>query len=257
MDLNSPTRDGAEFIGLFATYDAQTNHPKGWALSVIDKITNEVSAHYNARTGSSNWDRGKFSADELAAWDWWQKKIDITEWRRLVDEYNKSQVKKDNVTIIPYTGDHYSPGSGFAPPDVKTYGGGDNPNRSVAVSTKALVYLADQIKVVAEDKGMLIKVHETVKLVNPLPGGFAKAEILRQKIDGGPGVPGLRVETMDFIYNIRAVLLSLETKLRQMAAAYEKDEGFNAMTTNQLTDEMKDVLQQINGLRSTGGPKAP
>lgn len=248
MDLSYPNRDAAIYMKLHD--QAPGGNVDNRALNIIDRITSDIQAKTRTVQGGqshSTWSRDGYTADELAVWDWWNKSTEHNEWQRLVKAFQQSHEPGPHAG---YGGDHYDSGTGpkIPAPDVTIYSGGGNPNNSVAVSTKALIHFADQLKVVTADKGILVQIVTKLQTLKPLPGGFAKAELLRLAIVGNGEKPGLGPDSVTLFTNIRAALIKLEENLRAMAKAYENNEEFNTLTGIQLQEQMEEALTLITGL---------
>lgn len=247
MDLTYPNRDAAIHMKLHDL--APGGNADNRALNIIDRISADVqSASRTVQKGEtiSTWSRDGYTAEELAVWDWWQKSIEINEWRRLVAEWTK---KNEPPAHPGFDGDHFEERpADIRYPQTTTYTGGNNPNHSVAVSTKALIHFADQLKVVTAPDGVLVQIVRKLETLKPLPGGFAKAELLRLAIVGGSDRPGLGPQTITLFTDIRVAFIRLEENLRAMARSYENDEEFNTLTGIQLQQQMSEALTLIGGL---------
>ncbi|WP_067494996.1 hypothetical protein [Actinoplanes sp. TFC3] len=259
IDFGYPNDEAIDKIGVLADHDKSLGHDAGWTRSVIKKIEADImnSPQHKESTGGS-FDRSDYDQDELAAWDWYRSDVvDTDHWESLVKDYKADVTDESNVKPDGYNGDkQYVP---YTEPKVEgsnvPYSGSNNANKELAVSTEALKYFANQIDAIVKDDGtgMLTDARNKLKAVQMKPGGFAKAEVLRQKIDGvSANDAGLRGDSMGMLLAVQEALLAVKSGLLKMANEYEKAEDFNSMTAEQLTNNMDGAWGKISDVGDYG-----
>ncbi|WP_305785769.1 hypothetical protein [Symbioplanes lichenis] len=258
ISYDYPNKEAIDAMGILTKYDKDHGEESGWARSVIDKIQNDISSHTNPRTGMSTWDRGDYSKEELAVYDWYKSDvIEKDHWDKLVENY-QGEHKPEDVHYKEAPPSYTPPkDSDFKAPETSTYTGGDNnPNNEMAISTEAIDHLIKQIDthiVTGEHDGILLKVAKELEGKHMKPGGFAKAEIMRQKIDGVNGQDaGLRGDAIGLLGTLHAALFEIREGLSNMKEEYKKAEDFNAMTSEQLAKTLEDAWSEINALGNYG-----
>lgn len=252
--------EAVDQTGVLTDHDKAIGEDPGWTRSVINKIIADQQNQSGAsqQWGGSSWNRSDYSAEELAAWDWYQSEVTPKEkWDKIAANYRSSETSDDKVDKPEYDEDHQyinKPDSGFKPPTTSEYAGGNNASRDVVVSTEAINHLAGQIELVAGDgKGMLIDARNELAKFQMRPGGFARAELLRQKIEGANGTDeGLRGDTRALMLTVHGALFSVAQGLRKMAREYDTAEEFNNLTSEQLKDVMDGAWVKIGKIGGHG-----
>jgi hypothetical protein len=258
IDFGYANDAAIDAIGVLDKYDKDHGHPAGWTRAVINKIQADIQnspAHKESMGGS--YDKSDYTADENAAYDWYNDDVvDQDHWLALVAQYNKDQAG----TVNP---EGYDPNKqyvtkddgGFKPPgNTSEYTGGNNPNHEVTVSTEALNYFANQLdQIVGDGTGILFDAHNELKNVEMKPGGFAKAEVLRQVIEGVSAKDsGLRGDAMGLMLALHEALYAVKTNMRQMVRDYDTTEEFNGMTAQQLSKAMDAAWGKIGNVGDYG-----
>jgi len=119
------------------------------------------------------------------------------------------------------------------------------------VSTDAILHFANALNIVAPldgKGGMLTPVIESLERMNPRPGAFARAELLRQDLVGESGSPNLLDETRAVLVAIQAVLASVQTGMRALAKDYDSTEELNSLSVAKFGDVMRESDARINVL---------
>ncbi|WP_306215254.1 hypothetical protein [Actinoplanes sp. RD1] len=258
-DYSHANLDAIDEMGFLTQWEKDHGEDAGWARSVIEKITADKA---DAPRVGDSWDRDDYSADELAMYDWyWDKFYDgksYSDWKAITDQYAKEH--QDQITYTKPEDykdktDLESDDNVWKPPAVSEWKGDVSKNNQMVVNTEAIQHLINQFKAVAteEHKGMLLDLANELDGHLILPGGFAKAEILRQKIDGtGEGNPGLRGDTIGLLRTLHRALYDLQTGLATMKTEYEKTEEDNKVTQDKLQEAMKGAWGEIGGLSKYG-----
>ncbi|WP_026284583.1 hypothetical protein [Salinispora arenicola] len=256
IDWSYPNKSAIDATGVLDQYDEEHGHPPGWTRSVIDQIEEDIHGNIGWSVGVEYFDPEDYSEEELAAWSWYQEEV-IDGWDDLAEEHNETVDDTDNVVPDPYNPDHQyidEPSPEFNPPSTNEWSGGDNPSQQLRVSTEALEFFANQIDQIAGDgTGILFDARSRLSFVDMRPGGFAKAELLRQKIDGSSADnPGLRGETMDIMLDIHQAFIAVKIGLREMVRGYDTSEEFNDMTAEDLGEAMDTAWSKINAIGDNG-----
>ncbi|NIL56907.1 hypothetical protein [Salinispora arenicola] len=251
IDWSYPNTQAVDATGVLDEYDEENGHPPGWTRSVIEKIKADINTYTPVgRFGGRNgFDRDDYTDEELAAWDWYQEDV-VGNWDEVAEEHNSTVTDTDNVRPDEYNPDHQyveHPPPGFTPPGTSEWAGGHNPNQRLSVSTEALEFFADQIDQIAGDgTGILFDARTLLGEVDMRPGGFAKAELMRQLIDGSSSEsPGLRGDTMNLMLSVHQALYEVKTGLRLMVRGYDTSEEFNDMTADELGEAMGGAWSKI------------
>ncbi|GAA2713734.1 hypothetical protein [Actinoplanes palleronii] len=251
-------------IGVLGTHDGTIGKPAGWTDSLIDKIHQDIS-HWNAtHTGRYQppFDWNGYNQEQKDTYQWYKDNVlETSHWKELVKTYQgttqPATVKPDafdpHHTYIP------TKDSGFVRPNIPAYDVQNNPDGNLVVSHQAIQHFIDALKAVADPAGtgILIDAHNQLKDVHMKPGGFAKAEVMRQKIEGtGSTSSGLKGEAMDLMLTLQTALVDLQVDLKQMMDEYETAEEFNTVTTTQLDGVMDDAWAQITSVGNHGSSSA-
>lgn len=251
IDWSNPNIQAVDATGWLDEYDEENGHPPGWSRSVIEKILADIRTYTPVgpfRLGSG-FDRDDYTDEELALWDRFYVEV-YRPWDEVAEEHNSTVTDTDNVRPDEYNPDHQyveQPPPGFTPPGTSEWAGGDNPNQQLSVSTEALEFFADQIDQIAGDgTGILFDARTLLGEVDMRPGGFAKAELMRQLIDGSSSEsPGLRGDTMNLMLSVHQALYEVKTGLRLMVRGYDTSEEFNDMTADELGEAMGGAWSKI------------
>lgn len=254
-NLDYPNDEAVALIGVLDKWDAEHGHEKGWAASVIAKIHADI---LNAsRNDSEPFDRENYSAEELAAWDYYQAEvIPIDKWDALVKEFrNSGNVDYDDYN--PDTDYIGKPDPSFAPPaNIHEYsgesGGGD-----LVVTTEAIEYFCKQLDTVAPQgkDGIVWQAINKLDALDIKPGTFGKAVAMRNKVTGTPGSSsdgGLRGDTRGLLVNVHEALFDLQKSLRAMVKEYDSAEEFNALTGQQFAEAMDEAWGDITKFSKYG-----
>ncbi|SCF40084.1 hypothetical protein GA0070216_113112 [Micromonospora matsumotoense] len=277
VDYSYPNDEAIDQTGILDKFNAGEiggfpgKHPEGWIQAVIDEVQAEIQSNSNSM---QKVDWSHYSAEEKAAYDWYTDEvIPRDKWDKIVDDYKADSAKEENVTWEKYGGTDYSGIDGkINPPDVKVYTGGDNKNGALKVSTEAIRYFANSIGALVGTDGkgnsMMLDVSNKLGELNVLPGKFARAEVMRQKISGdGSTNTGLIGDTQGLLVKVHQTLFALRESLLKMADSYEyteddnlrtgkdlekKTKEFNAMTKEEFTKAMGKPWGQISDIDDYG-----
>jgi hypothetical protein len=267
VNFDYPNPDAIKVIGVYGQYDKSNGHPDGWTEAVVNKIQQEVANHNNTRAGSLGLqpDLSHYTAEEKAAYQWYKDNVlDDSHWKTLVKNYESNPANTANIKPDTYNpDDQYIPNkdSGFQPPDVKEFNGGNNKGGQLAVSYDAVNYFIKELEAVAPDgHGILLTAREELNHVDLKPGGFARAELMRQKVMGASGDdPGLRGDTMALLVTLHSALFDIRQDLHNLLTEYQNTEDFNKLTADQFNSKMDDAWSKISTVdqygktSSTGG----
>lgn len=249
IDFSYANAEAVDAVGILPEYDKEHGFETGWARSVLERWRTD----YDHRI---DWD-----ADEKALIEWYREDvIEYDKWKAIVAKHNEKVTDEDMVTVDSYDENNPPfdmPDSTFDHPDDTEYSGGNNPNHELAVSTEALRHVANQIGAIVglDDNGtnLILQARTQLGQIQMRPGGFAKAEILRQKIEGvSANDAGLRGDAMGLLLASHEALLAVKEGLLKIADSYDNAEDFNKMTTKQLTDNMGNAWGKIDGLADYG-----
>ncbi|GIL27950.1 hypothetical protein [Actinocatenispora comari] len=278
-DFSYENDDAIDALHLYDHYDNgeigghTKKHPDGWAATAIEQIeaTETTEGAYGKdRTPHQevHWDKLNVSDAELKdykeLWNWYRNELP-DKWNDYVKQFDQSDVSNVDVPKYDPNKQYLTPDDGdFHKPDTKTYtGGSDNAKGEMVVSTDAIKYFAKQLRTVADDgKGVFYDIYNKFGELEPKPGRFARAEVLRQKLAGtGPSDGGLIGDTQGLMRQIHMTLFSLHDALLAMAKEYEdnetnvrkKGEKFKDMTEAELNQFMSDPFSDIDGIQDYGG----
>lgn len=249
IDFSYANPEAVDAVGVLPEYDKEHGFEDGWARSVIERWRNDYD-------GDIDWDD-----DEQALLDWYKDDvIEHDKWKAIVEEHNEDITQEDNVTVDQYDADNPPfdmPENTFEHPEDAEYSGGDNPNQELAVSTEALRHVANQIGAIVglDDSGsnLILQARTQLSDIQMRPGGFAKAEVLRQKIEGASAdSSGLRGDAMGLLLASHEALLAVKDGLLKIADSYDNAEEFNEMSTTQLGENMGNAWGKIDKLSEYG-----
>lgn len=265
-DLGYANDDAIKTIGALKPYDQNHNHPDGWTQSVIDKIELDIQRNTPSNPNRSvDMDQvlSHFSQEERDAWKWYREEvIPPDKWKTLVSNYQANTAK---VAVDPpptFDADHdyiTKPDALFKPPPgTKPWSGPNNTKGDLAVSHEAINYFIKSLGAVAGDgNGILLDARKTLGEINPRPGGFARAEIMRQRVRGASADdPGLQGDTMALMVTVHEALFDLQSNLRTLLNTYKDAEDFNSLTADKLDDVMDDSWSKIDDLEDHGQTKS-
>lgn len=259
-DFGYPNDDAIKATGVLSQHDSDSGNPPGWTQAVIDKITkdNENRSPHEQNNGTGGYDPNNYTPEENEAWEWYKANVlDQEHWEQIVKNYESNGGSKANITPSAYNpDDEYIPhkDSGFKPPPVNEYNGPDNKSHTLSVSTEAIEYFIKELQAVAGDgSGILLDAREDLNKLDVRPGGFARAELMRQKVMGSQGGDkGLRGDSMDLLTDVHSALFNLQTDLHNMLVSYQNAEDFNKMTADQFKDTVGDAWGKIGNLSQFG-----
>ena len=257
VDLKHASLEGADQIGIFKDYDAEHNVPPGWSRGVINKIMSDSGSGTVGDASAMGFDRSQYTADELAAYDWYTRQTEPDRWKDLVFEYESGDGAKkvDPPADLGSKTDWIDkPAHGFQDPNLKPFSGSGGTG-SVVVSTEAITYFANALGTIAPNGGgMLLETAAQVLTADPRPGGFAKAELMRRAVVGTSATEeGLRGETNSLLIKIQTALYTMQECLRQLVKEYDSAEELNGLTVAQFRDVMSVSDGKIDAFATTGG----
>ncbi|SDT10157.1 hypothetical protein [Actinoplanes derwentensis] len=254
--------------GFWKRYDEEHGWPPGTFRNVVDQIENNPPAESiegdvdgSGPGGGSGVKPQKivqYDDDEMAAYKYYQSAYSEEKWKGLVASYNEGGTTPGDTSpppVGPGTDANGNPIAGGFNPD-KTYLDNDNPSftapdpgkwtgegdpkSNVSVNAQALIWMADQLKAVTD--GTATPLDQAVQMLEaaaPRPGAFARAEALRQQLEGAAGgQAGLQVETKNMLMAVRSTVFQVETGLRLLAKNYESTEELNDLTADKLGEVM-------------------
>ncbi|MFI5934996.1 hypothetical protein [Actinoplanes sp. NPDC051494] len=274
INWDTPNVEAVDQMGLLDQWEKDHGEEDGFIKTVVDKIHADILADSNTThkedTGGT-FERGDYDADELAAWDWYTEKyknMDYPEWKKLVQQHQADEAGQEIDVTDPSTYELKTDGDNerIWPPsnlnlNENTYNGEGNQNNEMSVSTEAIQYLITSFGQIAksEHEGELLKLATELEGKFIKPGGFARAELLRRKIDGtGSGDPGLRGDTIGLLRTLHRAIYEVQQGLTEMKKEYEKTEEDNEVTEQKLQEHMKDAwseLGALGGYGTVGGDK--
>lgn len=259
---NFPNMPDIDKMGVLTEYDHDHGHPEGWTRAVIEKIKGDMREVYASNGGQyivlpDNF-TNMYPEDEQAAWRFYQEEIvDPEAWARLVEEYEKEELR-DEVTWedynekISYVGP--KPKTEFKPPYLREYGDGDGKDHQLAVSVDALEHFARQLdEIVGSESDLTLDAQKKLNKIDLKPGGFAKAELLRQCIAGAsPKDLGLCGDTVKLLKAVGNALYEIKVSIRALIKEYDSVEDFNKLTVQQLDKVMAGAWTEISGMKNYG-----
>ncbi|MEW2592580.1 hypothetical protein AB0893_19430 [Micromonospora aurantiaca] len=266
IDWGYPNDKAISAMNAYGMGDDFLKKPDGTVQAAYDSWMAFYNKHQNSRTGV-NYERWK---DEVRAehpeWiearDWYDKNIlDTDGWKNLVKTYKDNITDPSNVKPAAFTDqsdwidDKISTGSGFEPPAINPTFKGDTASTSgVAVNTAALKWFAEDVLGRITGAGnILLTTADKLSAIDPRPGAFARAEVLRQAIVGATAHDGgVKGDMKDMLVNMNTALLAVQTALLKMAAEYENLEELNALTTDKLSEIMGDSFNGLENLKTYG-----
>ncbi|MEH1028407.1 hypothetical protein [Micromonospora profundi] len=257
IDLDRPSIEAADEIDLFRTYDAQKGHPAegdSWTRAVVTKIIEDQSHRHTVARGSDlqmlgGIDRSRYTADELAAYDWYRSQTEPGRWKELVFEHRQKDAREQ---VEPP--EEFNPDRNYREKPVhaveglnrKPFDGQGGRAGAVAVSTDAILYFAnvlESIAPIAGGNGPLQTVIDKLKEIKPRPGAFSRAEKYRLTL-----VPDLQGETTKTVGDLQAILGVAQTELRALVKEYDTAEELNGLTVKQYGDVMTGSNTRIDAL---------
>lgn len=246
VNLDYPNLEAEDYIDVWSIYDKEHGEEAGYTRALIQNYLNDDDRNYDSLSG-----------DEKQVVDWYQDNV-LDKWDDRVKDYQDAHTQSGNGDTVAW--DEYNdqntyidhPTDTFTPPTTSEWTGGNNPNKQVSVSTEALRFIANQIGAVV-DQGTVLNMNTKLKAVDLKPGGFAKAELLRQKINGAKdGDTGLAGDSAALMTDINEALVAIKDNLLKLANSYENNEDFNKMTAEDLNEAMDAAWGQITEVGQHG-----
>jgi len=262
IDLDRPSIEAADEIDLFRTYDAQKGHPAegdSWTRAVVTKII-EDQAHRHTGARSSDLqmlggsDRSRYTADELAAYDWYKSQTEPDRWKELVFEHRQKDAREQVEPPEEFNPDRNyreKPMHAVEGLNRKPFDGQGGRAGAVTVSTDAILYFANVLESIAPldgGNGPLQAVVNVLEKIDPRPGAFAKAEMHRRILVRTPDLPGLQGETTKTVVDLQAVFAVTQKELRALVKEYDTAEELNGLTVKQFGDVMTGSNTRIDAL---------
>jgi hypothetical protein len=267
IDWGYPNDKAISAMNAYGMGDAAIGKPEGTTQAAYDSWMAFYNKHQNNRTGV-DYERWK---DEVRAehpeWiearDWYDKNILDTEgWKNLVKTYKDNITDPSNVKPPAFTDkpdwidEEKTPtDSGFKPPAINpTFKGDTASTGGVAVNTAALKWFAEEVLGKVTGAGnILLTTADQVGAIDPRPGAFARAEVLRQAVVGATAQDGgVKGDMKDMLVNMNTALLAVQTALLKMAVEYDNLEELNALTTDKLGEIMGDSFKGLDNLSTYG-----
>ncbi|MEU4752052.1 hypothetical protein AB0F93_13855 [Micromonospora tulbaghiae] len=266
IDWGYPNDKAISAMNAYGMGDDFLKKPDGTVQAAYDSWMAFYNKNQNNRTGV-NFEKWK---DEVRAehpeWiearDWYDKNIlDTDGWKNLVKTYKDNITDPSNVKPPAFTDqsdwidDKIQTGSGFKPPAINPTFKGDTASTSgVAVNTAALKWFAEDVLGSITGAGkILLTTADQLGAIDPRPGAFARAEVLRQAIVGATAQDGgVKGDMKDMLVNMNTALLAVQAALLKMAAEYENLEELNALTTDKLGEIMGDSFKGLDNLSTYG-----
>ncbi|GLY00701.1 hypothetical protein [Actinoplanes sp. NBRC 101535] len=268
IDWGYPNDEAIQAMHAYSTHDSDKGYPDGTTQAAYDSWMAYYNKHSSNNPNHSGVDFDNWK-DEVRAehpeWvearDWYSTNIVGDGWKNLVKEYKENITDPSNVKPPGFNDqsdwidENATPtGSGFKPPTVGTFTGDAASTNGVAVNTAALEWFAKEVLQKLTGNGnILLSTMEQLKTIDPKPGAFARAEVLRQAIVGATGQDGgVRGDMADMLYNMNNALIAVADALLKMAGEYKNLEELNSMTTEKLTEIMGDSFKGLDGLSTYG-----
>jgi len=266
IDWSYPSQDAINAMHAYSTHDKAKGYPDGTTQAAYDSWTAYANSHGTAKTGASldGWaDSVRAQHPEwVEAHQWYNENIVGDGWDKLVEDFKKHATDPSNVNPPGFNDkpdwidDSKNPtNSGFDPSGIKTSFTGDSASTSgTAVNTAALEWFAnDFLGAITGEGHMLLQTADLVGQINPKPGAFARAEVLRQAIVGATAQDGgVKGDTKDMLINMNTTLLAMKEALLKMAKQYRDVEELNGLTTDKLNEYLGDSFQGLNGISGYG-----
>ncbi|BCJ52704.1 hypothetical protein Asp14428_41790 [Actinoplanes sp. NBRC 14428] len=268
-DMSYPNDDSIRVSGVLDRWNTEHGKPAGWIQDLIKRVeaTDDTTPQQSARGSGGGVDLSGFSDEEKNAWNWYRNDV-VNNWSAVKADWEKRSADKSNVEYDhnPNDGNDYglNKGPGFTPPSVHEWSDSAKQGNGVAVNTQALRHFAKQLEAIEpEGAGSLtLKARSALEKVDIRPGGFAKAELLRRKIQGtnegnnNSEDDGLRGDTMKLMRTVHQAIFNLRTSLVQIANEYDSGEKLNKMTGEQLAEAMETAWAEIASLKNVGNTES-
>jgi len=261
IDFNTPTDESIEAVGVLDKWNKDHGKPENWIQDVVDRVQADIQRNQPSNPNYPNrFNFEGYTQEEKDAYNYYKNEVIETEhWKKIVAEYQKTSANKDSVDYETKPGENNNYGvnndSGFVPPVVHEWSDSQKQGNGVAVNTQALQHFVKQLEAIEPDGtgGLAWKARAEIEKVNVKPGGFAKAELLRRKIQGtGGNDDGLRGDTMELLMTVHQAIYNLRKNLTDMIKEYETGEELNKMTGDQLTEAMETAWAEIAKLKNNG-----
>jgi hypothetical protein len=164
---------------------------------------------------------------------------------------DKNNPENFGVIVDPVPGQVVAPPGSFGPPDTKPYSGDVSGASPVRVSTEAIDWFVKQLNQIAprDGSGFIKEAVNKVRTVDIRPGAFAVAQVLKSKIDGDGG---LKRDTISFLDGVGDVLIVLQNALTVVSKGYQDAEDDSTISSDKLTEHMKDAYKIIDGWQDGG-----
>ena len=270
IDWGYPNDKAISAMNAYGMGDAVIGKPEGTTQAAYDSWMAYYHEHgRNSRYGTGvnleGW-KNQVRAEHpewIEAREWYDKNIlDTDGWKNLVKTYKDRITDPSNVKPPAFTDqsdwidESKTPtNSGFKPPAIDPTFKGDTASTSgVAVNTAALKWFAEDVLGSITGAGnILLTTADKLSAIDPRPGAFARAEVLRQAIVGATAQDGgVKGDMKDMLVNMNTALLAVQTALLKMAAEYENLEELNALTTDKLSEIMGDSFNGLDNLKTYG-----
>jgi hypothetical protein len=267
VDFGYPNDKAITAMHAYSTGDKALGRPDGTTQAAHDSWMAYYNKHQNDRTGVDydKWEdevRGQHP-EWVDARQWYEKNIlDTDGWKKLVKDY-KAHVTDPSTVKPPGFGDKPDwidetktpTNSGFTPPGVNaTFKGDPAATKGVAVNTAALEWFANEVLGKVTGNGnILLSTADQLSKIDPKPGAFARAEVLRQAVVGATAQDGgVKGDMKDMLVNMNTSLIAVQDALLKMAGQYKNLEELNSLTTDKLTEVMGDSFKGLDGLGGYG-----
>ncbi|MFD6566775.1 hypothetical protein [Micromonospora profundi] len=259
IDLDRPSIEAFDELDLFRTYDAQKGYPAegdSWTRAAIAKIIEDQSHRPRGARGSDlqMLDTSNYTADEIAAYDWYMTQSRPGRWKELVLEHRQRDARERVEPPEEFNPDRNyleKPMHAVEGLNRKPFDGQGGRAGAVTVSTDAILYFAnvlESIAPIAGGNGPLQAVVNVLEKIDPRPGAFAKAEVYRRILVRTPDLPGLQGETTKTVGDLQAVFGVAQTELRALVKEYDTAEELNGLTVKQFGDVMTGSNTRIDAL---------
>ncbi|WP_433794797.1 hypothetical protein [Actinoplanes sp. CA-252034] len=266
IDWGYPNQEAITAMHAYSTHDEAKGYPAGTTQAAYDSWMAYYNKHSNSRTGV-DYDKWKDSVraehpEWVEARDWYTSNItDTNGWKKLVSDYKGQITDPSNVKPPAFNsqGDWIDEtktptGSGFKPPTIDGFKGDAAATKGVAVNTAALEWFAKEVlQKITGPGNVLLSTVDQLNLVDPKPGGFARAEVLRQAIVGATAQDGgVKGDMKDMLVNMNTSLIAVADALLKMAGDYKNLEELNKLTNDKLNEIMGESFKGLDGLGTYG-----
>ncbi|MET7468178.1 hypothetical protein ABZS35_05470 [Micromonospora sp. NPDC005599] len=267
IDWGYPNDKAISTMDAYGMGDTALKQPHGTVQAAYDSWMDYYTKHgtnsqYGTGVNLEGW-KNQVRAEHpewIDAREWYVNNIlDGGGWQNLVKTYKDRITDPSNVTPPAFTDKSdwidEPTNSGFKPPGVDpTFKGDTASTNGVAVNTAALRWFANEVLgKVAGPGNILLTTADRLSAVDPRPGAFARAEVLRQAVVGATAQDGgVKGDMKDMLVNMNTALLAVQEALLKMATDYGNLEELNAMTTDKLGEIMGDSFKGLDNLGTYG-----